>query len=260
MGRRHAPAARACESKLKDRLLLQSVTYHIADKRFTGFLADGSGGRKSPGILVAHEGGGFLTEHPKERAEMLSRLGFVAFALDLFGDPRPSLEEAKAIVQELRSNLPLLRARVGAALDLLIRHPGVDRARIGAIGFCFGGTAVLELARSGADVACTVGFHAGLATSSPQDARSIRGKVLVCQGNEDPVITATQRDAFAAEMSGAGVDWQMHLYGGVGHSFTNRYIDAWNIPGFAYHASADRRSWRAMRELFDEVFEKESPG
>jgi dienelactone hydrolase len=237
--------------------LLQSVTYYIGDKRFAGFLADGSGGRKSPGILVAHEGGGFLTEHPRERAEMLARLGFVAFALDLYGDPRPSLDEAKAIVQELRSDLPMLRARVQAAHDLLIRHPAVDPARIGAIGFCFGGTAVLELARSGADVAVTVGFHAGLMTSAPQDARAIRGKVLVCQGNEDPVITAKQREAFAAEMSAAGVDWQMHLYGGVGHSFTNRYIDAWNIPGFAYHEAADRRSWRAMRELFDEVFKKE---
>jgi dienelactone hydrolase len=181
--------------------VLQSVSYQIGDKRFTGFVADGSGGRKSPGILVAHEGGGFLTEHPRERAEMLGRLGFVAFALDLFGDPRPSLDEAKAIVQELRSDLPTLRARVGAALDLLRRHPSVDPARIGAIGFCFGGTAVLELARGGADVACTVGFHAGLTTSAPQDAHSIRGKVLVCQGNADPVITAKQRDAFAAEMT-----------------------------------------------------------
>jgi dienelactone hydrolase len=240
--------------------LLQSVTYRVGDKRFSGFIADGSGGQKSPGILVAHEGGGFLTEHPKERAEMLARLGFVAFAVDLFGDPRPSLDEAKAIVQELRSDLRILRARVKAALDLLIRHPAVDAARIGAIGFCFGGTAVLELARSGAEVAGTVGFHAGLTTSAPQDARAIRGKVLVCQGNEDPVITAKQRDAFAAEMTGAGVDWQMHLYGGVGHSFTNRYIDAWNIPGFAYHAAADRRSWRAMCDLFDEVFKVSASG
>ena len=191
--------------------MLQSVSYQIGDKRFTGFVADGSGGRKSPGILVAHEGGGFLTEHPRERAEMLARLGFVAFALDLFGDPRPSLDEAKAIVQELRSDLPMLRARVGAALDLLRRHPNVDPARIGAIGFCFGGTAVLELVRGGADVACTVGFHAGLTTSAPQDAHSIRGKVLVCQGNADPVITAKQRDAFAAEMTDAGVDWHSGL-------------------------------------------------
>jgi dienelactone hydrolase len=186
---------------------------------------------------------------------MLAELGYVAFALDLFGDPRPTLDEAKTIVRQLRSDLPTLRARVNTALELLKQQPDVDVGRIAAIGFCFGGTAVLELARSGADVACTVGFHAGLSTSAPDDARAIRGKVLVCQGGQDPIITAEQRDTFAAEMTRAGVDWQMHLYGGVGHSFTNRHIDSWNLPGFAYDAAADQRSWRAMRELFNEVFQ-----
>jgi dienelactone hydrolase len=113
--------------------------------------------------------------------------------------------------------------------------------------------AVLELARSGAAVACTIGFHAGLSTSAPDDAKSIRGKVLVCQGNEDPINTAEQREAFAREMTNAGVDWQMHLYGGVGHSFTNREIDEWKISGFSYDAAADLRSFLAMRELFNET-------
>jgi dienelactone hydrolase len=130
----------------------------------------------------------------------------------------------------------------------------VDGTRIAAIGFCFGGTTVLELARSGADVACTVGFHAGLTTSAPAQRGVIRGKVLVCQGADDPIITAEQRNGFTAEMTQAGVDWQMHVYGGVGHSFTNPEIDKWNLPGFTYDASADRRSWLAMRALLEESF------
>ncbi len=185
---------------------------------------------------------------------MIADLGYVAFALDLFGDPRPTQDVARQRVRQLRSDVPLLRSRVQAAHALLSQQPNVDPGRIAAVGFCFGGTAVLELARSGADVACTVGFHAGLTTAALDDARLIRGKVLVCQGSEDPIVTAEQRDRFAAEMTRAGVDWQMHLYGGVGHSFTNRRIDAWHIPGFAYHSAADRRSWRAMRDLFSEVF------
>jgi dienelactone hydrolase len=234
---------------------VQVLSYQIDGKTFTGFLADGSNGKTAPGVLVAHEGGGFLTDHAQERAQMIAQLGYVAFALDLFGDPRPTLDEAKAIVQQLRSHIPSLRARVSAAFELLKQRANVDRERIGAVGYCFGGAAVLELARSGAAVACTVGFHASLSTLTPGDAKAIRGKVLVCQGNADPIITAEQRDAFTKEMTSAGVDWQMHLYGGVGHSFTNRAIDEWQIPGFAYNAAADRRSFRAMRDLFDETFQ-----
>jgi dienelactone hydrolase len=237
---------------------LKSLRYQVNGKEFVGFLADGSNGKMVPGVLVAHEGGGFLTDHPKERAHMMARLGYVAFALDLFGDPRPTLDGAKSIVQQLRADLPSLRARVIAAIELLRQQSNVDGRRIGAVGYCFGGTAVLELARSGADVPCTVGFHAGLSTTATDDARAIRGTALVCQGSADPVITAEQRDAFAREMSDAQVDWQMHLYGGVGHSFTNRAIDAWKIPGFAYDATADQRSFRAMRDLFNEIFESKS--
>jgi len=231
---------------------LEAISYEVGGKSFTGYLADGSGGRRSPGILVAHEGPG-LTGHVKERARMLAELGYVAFALDLYGETNLPLERAKALVRELRADLASLRARTQAALDVLSAHPGVDPRRTAAIGFCFGGTAVLELARGGADLACVVGFHPGLDTSAPGRASAVTAKILVCLGDRDPVITVQQRDAFVAEMTGAGVDWQMILYGGVGHSFTNREIDALGFPGFAHHALADERSWLAMRNFFDEV-------
>jgi len=237
---------------------LEAISYQHDGRTFTGALADGSGGRRVAGILVAHEGPG-LTDHTRDRARALAELGYVALAMDTYGEPDPPLERAKELVRSLRADLPTLRARGRAALECLRAHPRVDPAKLAAVGYCFGGTTVLELARSGAELACVVGFHAGLDTTAPQDARAIRGKVLVCQGAADPVIGAEQRAAFAAEMSAAGVDWQMLLLGGVGHSFTNPAIDAFGFPGFAYDAAADRRSWRAMRELLDEVLNPARP-
>ncbi len=155
--------------------------------------------------------------------------------------------------RSFRSCAPL-RRRAGVAFDILKAQSRFDPSRLAAIGFYFGGTTVLELGRAGADVAAVVGFHAGLRTTAPgDDAKNIKGKVLVCQGADDPIIRAEERAEFAAEMTAAKVDWQMHLYGGVGHSFTNRAIDAWKFEGFAYDETADRRSWAAMRGLFDEV-------
>jgi dienelactone hydrolase len=234
-------------------IVLTPASYEYGDRKFAGYIADGSNGRKAPGILVAHEGAG-LVDHPKSRAQMLAALGYVAYAFDLFGGEAMPMEEARTVVQHLRADLPELRGRVSAALGVLKAQPSVNKRRLGAIGFCFGGTAVLELARSGADVAGVVGFHAGLTTSRPEDAHNIRGRVLVCMGADDPIITEDQRLAFAEEMTKGGADWQMHVYGGVGHSFTNRDIDAWKFPGFAYDETADRRSWTAMRAFFDEVF------
>ena len=232
---------------------LRPLSYVADGLEFAGWVADGSAGAPAPGVLVIHEGGG-LGDHVKERSAMLARLGYVAYAMDLFGLAEFDLERAKAIVADLRADVAKLRRRCAAALDALKGHHSVDTRRLAAVGFCFGGTAALELARGGADLACVVGFHAGLATSSlPEDNRRITGKVLICLGADDPVVTAEHRAGFVAGMTGAGVDWQLHLYGGVGHSFTNRQIDAWNLPGFAYDETADRRSWAAMRTLFDET-------
>ena len=230
----------------------QDIEYRIDGKKFVGYLADGSNGKKTAGVLVAHEGGG-MTGHPKERARMLAELGYVAFAMDTFGEPITSREQAMAVIGGLSNDLATLRKRGRTALDLLKAQTNVDPSRTAAIGFCFGGTTVLELARSGADVGCVVGFHSGLQTIAPQDARNIRCKVMVCLGADDPIIPAEHRNAFIDEMRAGGVDYQMLVYGNAGHSFTNREVDAMNLPGFAYHAPTDQRSWQAMRNFFDEV-------
>jgi dienelactone hydrolase len=232
---------------------LQPISYEAGGRTYTGFLADGSNGRRVPGILVIHEGGG-LGRHTKERAASLGELGYVAFAMDLFGMAEFELERAKAIVRELRANAPRLRALCSAALGVLLDHPHVDTARLAAIGHCFGGAAAIELARGGAPLAAIIGFHAGILPGTREDNEAIRAKLLLCHGADDPVVPPSQIEAFAADANDAGLDWQVHLYGGVGHSFTNREIDAWNMPGFAYHEVADRRSWAAMRGLLNEVF------
>ena len=234
---------------------LQPIAYAHDGQTLTGYLADGSGGRPSPGILVAHEGGG-LGRHTKEKAARLAELGYVAFALDMYGEEEPGLERAKELGQSLRKDVPRLRGRLQAAFDLLVAQPNVDTSRLAAIGFCMGGAAVIELARTGAPLACLVGFHSGFLPGTPEENRAIRAKILLCHGAEDPVVTAVQRDAFLAEMSAAGIDWQLHLYGGVGHSFTNPDIDAWSLPGFSHHPVADARSWQAMLSLFDETLHR----
>jgi dienelactone hydrolase len=240
---------------------LQPIHYDSGGVDHVGFLADGSGGTRAPGVLVIHEGGG-LTGHAKGRAARLAELGLVAFAMDLFGPdvelPTPgrpeTMAKAQALVRQLREDVAELRARAAAGLAVLQDHPQVDPARLAAIGYCFGGAAAIELARSGAPLAAVAGFHAGVLPGREEDDREIRARLLLCHGEQDPVVPAGQIQDFTARLTEAGIDWQLHLYGGVGHSFTNVEIGAWNLPGFAYDENADRRSWAAMRHLFAEVF------
>lgn len=233
------------------------VVEHQADgARLVGHLAyDETREGKRPGILIVHEATG-LSPHEKGRAERLAGLGFVALAMDLFGEGKraANMEEAMRWVHELTGNPARLRARARSGLDALAAHARVDPARLGAIGYCLGGTTVLELARSGAPVGAVVSFHGGLQTAAPQDARNIKAKVLVCTGGEDNFIPPEQRQAFEREMREGGVDWQMSIYGKTKHSFTNPGADALGMEGLAYNPSADRRSWAEMLTLFEEAF------
>ncbi len=226
---------------------LRMSSHFYVDDRFSG---------PRPGVLVFPEAFG-LGEHAKSRAERLAGLGFAALACDLHGDGRiiPSLDEVMGVIDPMIEDPNRTRARAKGGLDAILARPEADNGRIAAIGYCFGGTMALELARSGADIAAAVGFHSGLATADPQGAKNIKGRILVCIGADDPVIPVGQRVTFEQEMRLAGIDWQMNLFGGVVHSFTDP--DARNLgrPELArYDAGADERSWSAMMGLFGELF------
>jgi dienelactone hydrolase len=235
----------------------QALTYEADGLTMVSHLYHGEDGPSHrPGVLVFPEAFG-LGDHARGRAERLASLGYVALACDLHGDGKvvSDLDEARSLLAPLRADPARIRSRAAGGLTALKERAEVDPARIAAIGFCFGGTMALELARSGADLTGVVGFHSGLATVAPQDARSIRGKVLVCIGADDPGIPLEQRIAFEKEMREGGVDWQMNVYGGVVHSFTNPEADSRGRPEMArYDAKADTRSWAEMCAFFDEIF------
>ena len=208
-----------------------------------------------PGVLVFPEAFG-LGAHAVGRARRLAEMGYAALACDLHGGAREmDLESVMPLIGALRADPLRIRARAEPAWRALTSRPEVHASRIAAIGFCFGGTMALELARGGTDLRAVVGFHSGLATTRPEDAKNITARVLVCIGADDPGIPADQRAAFEAEMRAGSVAWEMHVYGGVVHSFTNPEADKMGRPEFArYDARTDRLSWAAMGELFTEVF------
>jgi dienelactone hydrolase len=234
---------------------VREIEYSVEGAVMSGRLAlpDGTGQR--PAVLIAHEGNG-LDEVQRSRPERLAELGYVAFALDYYGDGRVYTDQQSMLARlgELGADLDRVRALGRAGLDVLTCEPRTDPAKVATIGYCFGATLVLELARSGVDLKAVVGFHPGLTPSRPHDSGNIRAKVLVCIGTEDPFIPADQRLAFEEDMRAGGVDWRMNLYGGAAHSFTHPRAGQWGLPGIKYHQPSDERSWRAMIDLFDEVF------
>jgi dienelactone hydrolase len=234
---------------------LRQITYEADGREMIGTLAIPDGTDARPGILVAHEGPG-IADITRDFARRLAEAGYVAFALDYHGGGTPIADRTEMMERlvGLIGDVDRTRALASAGLAVLLADDRVDRGRIAAIGFCFGGTMALELARGGADVKAVVGFHSGLGTPRPEDAAGITGKVLVCIGTEDPLIPPEERAAFEVEMRAAGVDWRMNLYGGAAHSFTNPDARRFGIPGVDYHEPTAQRSWRAMIDLFDEVF------
>jgi dienelactone hydrolase len=210
---------------------------------------------KRPAVLVFHQWKG-LGDYEKKRAEMLARFGFNVFAADIYGKGvRPqSTQAAAAEAGKYKNDRALLRARVRAGLDVLAKNDFTDSKRIAAIGYCFGGMCALELARSGADIAGVVTFHGALNTPNSGDAKNIKGKVLALHGADDPNVPPQEVQAFEEEMRQGGVDWQLIAYGGAVHSFTDWNAGSDNSRGVAYNERADRRSWEAMKQFFDEIF------
>ena len=191
-----------------------------------------------------------------ERARRLAGLGYVALAADMFGGRRQAsnLQEVAALVGGLRAEPEKLRARGRAALETLAALPQVDAGRLAAIGFCFGGSVVLELARAGAELKAVVSFHGVLATKMPAQPGLVKASVLVCTGVDDPLAPPEQVADFENEMRTGGVrDWQVIAYGNTLHGFTNPAADGSLMRTALYNEQADRRSWASMKSLFDEV-------
>lgn len=246
----HAPAGDAA-------LTSEIVEYKAGDVTCEGYLVfDPEVKGPRPAVIVVHDWMG-MGEFSNAKADALARLGYTAFAADVYGKgvrPKDG-KEAGAQSGIYKADRALLRARMTAAYDTLVaRKDLVDATRVGSIGFCFGGTAALELARSGAKVAATVSFHGGLDSKTPADAKQITGSVLALHGADDPYVPPAEVAGFMEEMRAAKVDWQLVAYGGAVHAFTNQAAGTDPSKSAAYQAKADARSWAAMKACFDEAF------
>jgi dienelactone hydrolase len=245
-----------CAMKTPAAIHTETIEYKQGDTTLEGFLAYGDSiSGKRPGVLVVHQWFG-LTDYEKRRATQLAQLGYVAFCADIYGkDARPkNVQEAGALAGKYKTDRTLLRARVNAALDVLKKNEFVDTARVAAIGYCFGGTTVIELARSGAELNGVVSFHGGLDSPTPADGENIKCKVLALAGSDDPFQKPEDLTAFENEMRGSKVDWQIVFYGGAVHAFTQPdpgFVNA----GAKYNEKADKRSWEAMKTFFAEIFQ-----
>lgn len=247
-----AAAAMLAVPTVRGEVRTRTIEYYEGDTLLEGYAAwdeDAEGPR--PGVLVVHEWYG-LNDYARMRARQLAELGYYAFAADIYGRGRRAEtgEEAARLSQPFREDRQLLRRRARAALEELRSSDRVDENRIAAIGYCFGGTTVLELARGGADLDAVVSFHGGLDTPNPADAEAIRARVLVCHGARDPHVPSEQVLDFWKEMNAADVDWQMNIYADAVHAFTNPDAGTDPSDGAAYHVEAARRSWIAMKVLF----------
>lgn len=234
------------------------VEYQHGSLTLEGWQAhDDAKAGKRPAVLVVHQWLG-LTDYEKKRAEMLAQLGYKVLCVDIYGKGirPPSPKEGSAEAGKYKANRALLRERVNAGLAVLKQHPLTDPQRIAAIGYCFGGTTALELARSGADIAGVVSFHGALDSPAPADGKNIKCRILALHGADDPFVPAKDVDAFCTELRAAKVDWQLVSYGGAVHSFTHWHAGTDNSKGAAYNAKADQRSWEAMKTFFAELFGK----
>jgi dienelactone hydrolase len=236
----------------------KEIEYEHDGTKFKGYLAydDGATGKR-PGVLVVHEYWG-LNDYAKKRATMLAELGYVAFCPDMFGNGQVTEhpKEAAKMAQTVRMNVKTWRARAEAALKVLTEQDQVDKTKLAAIGYCFGGSTALQLACGGAPLKAVVTFHAGLPTLTEEDAKAVKAQLLICHGADDSFVSKESIDAFKAALDKAGVKYQFESYPGAVHSFTVPDADKKEIKGMAYNEEADKKSWKQMLDLFKEVFEK----
>jgi dienelactone hydrolase len=250
-------AASSASAKVSGR----EVEYRVGDTVLKGYLAENSSLKgKRPAVLVVHEWWGH-NEYARKRARMLAELGYVALAVDMYGDGKTAQhpDDAGKFAGEVMKNKAVGEARFNAALDFIKQQPSVDQTKIAAIGYCFGGGVVLHMARQGADLKGVVSFHGSLATDSPAKEGAVKAKVLVFSGDADKMIPPEQVTAFKDEMTKAGASFRFVGYPGVLHSFTNPDADAFakkfNLP-MAYDKKADQDSWAQAKKFFKEIFSK----
>jgi len=234
----------------------KTVDYKVEGKTFKGFLAwDDAAKGKRPGVLVFPEWWG-LNEYARKRAEQLAGMGYVALAVDMYGDGKTTNhpDEAKAMVTAIRKDVKEWEVRAKAALEVLKNNDMVDNTKIAAIGYCFGGSTALQLAYSGADFAAAVSFHGALLVPDEKQTAAVKAKLLICHGAADPFIPDEMAQKTRAALDKGNVDYAMIYFGGAQHSFTNPDADKKGLPGMRYNAHADQRSWEAMTGMFHEVF------
>lgn len=237
-------------------IIEKEIEYNIDGVVHQGYIFHQDGiAAKRPGILVVHEWKG-ISDHVMASAKELAGQGYIAMAVDIYGKGvRPAdNQEAAKLSGSYKKDRALLRKKILAAYEQLISFDRVDMGKIAAIGYCFGGTTVLELARSGAVVSGVVSFHGGLDSPAPEDARNIKGKVLVLHGGIDPHVPDSEVAGFIKEMRDAKVDWQLFYYGTAVHSFTSKAAGNDPSKGSAYHELTAKRSWQAMLQFFNEIF------
>jgi dienelactone hydrolase len=233
----------------------ETIEYKDGDTVCKGFLARPDVDKQLPCVIVFPEWWG-QTDYPRNRAKQLAELGYVAFAADLYGNGQTADDApgATALSSALYKDRAKFRARAAAALTAVTSMKEVNSDKVVAIGYCFGGTAALELARSGADIAGVVAFHSNLATPNPADAKNIKAKILVINGGDDAFCTADAKQAFEKEMRDAKVDWTLVDLGNAVHAFTNPDADRHNIPNIKYNAKADKQSWEMLKQFLTDLF------
>jgi dienelactone hydrolase len=246
-----APALAALHSK--------EVQYTDGDTELVGYLYwNDALEDKRPGVMVVHEWWG-LNDYARQRAEMLATLGYVAFAVDMYGKDRVTEhpDEAKGWMQQITENVDAWQKRALLGLEILREHELVDPTRTAAIGYCFGGATVMQMAYAGADLKGVVSFHGSLPLPTDAQMSDIKARILVAHGSKDEFVPKERVDAFQAALDKAGADWQMAIYGGAYHSFTVPDADKRGIDNIAYDKQADKRSWAIMQDFFSEVFSSE---
>lgn len=256
-----------CAEKKENRMnkepdiVTKQITYSADGTTLKGFLTyNNAQTGKRPGIIVVHEWWG-LNQYARHRAEMLAKLGYIAFAIDMYGNgtvvnhPKEAGKFAMAVMQKMDT----ARARFDAGLRLLKEQPQTDTSKIGAIGYCFGGGIALRMALGGSDLNGVVSFHGDLPTDSIKNPRDEKARILVCNGADDPINPQEKVEAFEKTLNNAGIKFRLINYPGAKHSFTNPAADSigkkYDLP-LAYNKAADEQSWEAMKIFFNDIFNR----